>query len=140
VVTNLAEVEDLPRYLAVFLILLSLVTLAHALAVTRHLRRRELGTLRALGLTGRGAAAVVDVQALTILTVALAAAVPVGLALGTQVWVAIAERAHVVVLSVWPWAGIAVLVVAGAVGSVALSAPSARRALRLPPASALRAE
>lgn len=140
VVTNLGRVQALPRWLAGFIGLLSLVTLAHAVAVTLRLRRGELSTLRALGLTRRGAAAVVDVHAVTLAVVAMAAGIPLGLAAGAQVWAVLADRAHVVDLAVLPWAGIALFVGVLAAGTLALSAPSAWWTLRPAPAGTLRAE
>lgn len=101
-VTNLGQVETLPRYLAAFLAVLALVTLGHALAVTTRRRRRESATLRVLGLTPRAGAGVVGAQALVILAIAVFIGVPLGMVVGARIWESIAERAHVVVLVVTP--------------------------------------
>jgi hypothetical protein len=117
-VTNLGEVETLPRYLAGFLGVLALVTFGYALSLTTRRRRREAATLRALGFTARSGAAVVGVQSLAVFATALVIGVPVGLLLGTRIWTVIAENANVLVLVSVPSVAIigflgAMVVVAG---------------------------
>ncbi len=138
--SNLGQVESLPRFLALFVGLLAVVTLGHALAVTVRLRSRELGTLRALGLTPRASTAVIGTQAMTPVVIALLAGVPLGLVAAKEVWTPIAERAHLVVLAVSPWTWFGVLVAAMFTATLAVSALPAWRALRLRPAETLRAE
>jgi hypothetical protein len=139
-VTNLGEVATLPRYLAVFLGVLSLATLGHALFVSVLRRYQELATLRALGMTPRATCAIVTSQALTIVGVAVLLGVPVGVLLGTRIWTSIAEGAHVIVRSVVPGSGIALYMLAMVVAAAALTAIPAMRALRLRAAITLRAE
>jgi ABC-type lipoprotein release transport system permease subunit len=139
-VSNLGEVERVPRYLAAFLGVLALVTIAHALATSARRRARETATLRALGMSGRGGAAILVTQAATIVLIGTVVGIPLGLLLGDRIWTVLAEGAHVIVETVAPAdavAGfIAVIVVAAAV--VALG-PASRTA-RLRPGEALRAE
>jgi putative ABC transport system permease protein len=139
-VNNLGEVEALPRYLALFVGLLCLVTLGHALAVSVRLRAREMGTLRTLGMTPRASGAIVGSHALTIVAIAVAVGVPVGLRAGERVWTPIANRAHVVVRTVAPWSWIALLLVIAIVATSVLTAIPTSRVLRLRPADTLRAE
>src|SRR5439155_14300306 len=119
-VSNLGQVEALPRYLAVFFGLLGLATLGHALATTARLRSRELGTLHALGLTRRAGTAMVASHALTLLLIAVASGLPLGLVAGKQIWAPIANRAHVVVRAVspWPWIALLLVIAFGATGVV----------------------
>jgi hypothetical protein len=139
-VRNLGEVEALPRYLAVFVGLLSLVALGHALAIAVRLRSRDLVTLRALGMTRGASTGIITSHALTITGVALAAGLPLGLAAGRQIWTPIANGAHVVVHAAWPWSWIGVLVVAAIAAAGALTAVPVWQTLRLRPADRLRAE
>jgi ABC-type lipoprotein release transport system permease subunit len=137
-VSNLDQVEALPRFLAALLVLLSVVAIGHALSMSVTLHRPEMGTLRALGMTARASACIVATQALCIVVLALAIGLPLGLAIGTQVWTPLATRAHVVVRAVAPGSLIAGYVLAVAIASAALTVLPARRTFRLRPAEALR--
>ena len=139
-VANLARVGHLPRWLALFVALLALMTLLHATWVNVGARRRELATLRALGVTRRTVSTIVCGHTLVIVVVAFAIGVPLGIAAGRQVWRPIAEGAHVVVRSVVPW-GWGALALGGLVlGGVAAAALAATRAARQHPAAVLRSE
>jgi hypothetical protein len=138
--SSLGQVEGLPRFLALFVGLLALVTLGHALAVNVRLRSRELGTLRALGMTPRATTAAVGTQALALIAIALLAGMPLGFVAARAVWTAIAGRAHLVVLTVSPWSWIVVLVMAMVAATLVMSLLPAWRALRLRPAETLRTE
>ena len=139
-VTNLGQVDEMPRYLAAFLVALALVTLAHAIATTTRRRAREFGTLQALGMTPRARATIVATQTVTIIGIALAVGVPVGLALGTRIWRSIADRAKVVVLSVVPGSWVAATVIAMLVAAVAVAAIPSWRAFRSRAVDILRVE
>jgi hypothetical protein len=139
-VTNLGQVTTLPRYLAVFLGIMSLATLGHALSVSVRRRSRELATLRALGMTPRASSAVVVSHALTLAGIAIVVGVPAGLVIGTRIWRPIAEGAHVVVRSVAPGSWIALHLLAMVVATGVLTAIPAWGALRLRAADTLRDE
>lgn len=139
-VSNLAEVGDLPLLLAALVLVLGLATLLHAVLLTTRLRDREAGTLRALGVTPKAVATVVETQAAVLGLLAAAAGLPLGFALGRQVWSPIAERAHVVDVAVTPWAGSVWVSAAVLACAVVLTMPIAVRAHRQRPAEALRAE
>jgi ABC-type lipoprotein release transport system permease subunit len=139
-VTNLGEVRRVPRYLAVFLGVLALVTLGHALATSARRRTHETATLRALGMSRRSAVEILLAQAATIVLVGLAIGVPVGLLLGDRIWTVIAEGAHVIVETIVPLAAVAGFVaVVVALAALTTIAPAWRTA-RLQPGEALRAE
>lgn len=139
-VSNLGQVSGVPRYLAAFVLALALATLGHALAASARLRSKELGTLRALGMTRRASAGVVIAQTGAITVVAMLLGLPLGLAAGRQIWAPIAHGVPVVVLAVTPWSWIAVALAAVVLGATALTAVPAARVLRLRPADILRRE
>jgi hypothetical protein len=139
-VTNLGQVEEMPRYLAAFLAVLSLVTLGHAITTGTRRRAREFGTLQALGVTPRARATIVATHTLTIVGIALLVGVPVGLLLGTRVWSSIADRANVVVRSVVPGSWVAVGALATFVAALGLAALPAWHAFRSRAVETLRAE
>jgi hypothetical protein len=105
-VSNLGEVRGIPVMLAGMVMLLGVFTLVHALGQTTRTRRREVGTIRALGLTRPTCRRVVLSQGTAIISVALAAGIPLGLIGGRQVWSLIAQRAHVIDRAVPGWVGI----------------------------------
>jgi predicted lysophospholipase L1 biosynthesis ABC-type transport system permease subunit len=139
-VRNLGQVEALPRYLALFVGVLAIAALAHALALTFRLRARELATLRALGLTRITTAGVVATHALAIIVVASAIGIPAGLIVGKQLWTPIATGANVVVRPIAPWSSIGRLLLAGLVSSAIVTLVPMRRAWKLRPHEQLRAE
>lgn len=72
--------------LAVFLALLGLASLTHALVLTVRRRRRELAVLAALGLPNRALVGVVVGQASALSVGALVTGVPLGVVLGRELW------------------------------------------------------
>lgn len=140
VVTNLGEVRSLPGVLAGLVLLLSLASILHAVALTSRQRHAEAGTLRALGMMPRSVASVVEVHSLTMSVVALGAGLPLGVAAGRVVWTAIAERANVVDRPVVRWSDLGLTGAALVVASVLLALLPAVRTLRQRPAAALRVE
>jgi hypothetical protein len=139
-VTNLAQVADLPRYLAGFVALLCLATLVHATWVSVSLGARERATLQAIGTTRRCNVGIVSTHALVLVAIAVAVGLPLGIALGRQVWQPIAERANVVVLAVVPWGSFLGAAVAAVIAGLVLASIAGIRVARLRPAVGLRAE
>jgi predicted lysophospholipase L1 biosynthesis ABC-type transport system permease subunit len=139
-VSNLGEVRDLPRLIAFLVLALGLISLIHAVVVTTRRRDGEASTLRALGVAPGALAAVVETQGTVAAGIAVLAGLPLGVALGRQVWSPIAERAHVVNQPITPWTGLAWVTVVVLVSAVVLAAPIAVRAVHHRPAKALRAE
>jgi ABC-type lipoprotein release transport system permease subunit len=85
-VLNLQRVYRLPRDLAILVAAVALATLASALFTSVRRRRRDLATLSTLGFGRRELRSTVAWQATTFAVVALALGIPIGIALGRQVW------------------------------------------------------
>jgi ABC-type lipoprotein release transport system permease subunit len=139
-VANLAHVRSLPLWLAGFLVLLAIGAVAHALLTGVPSRRRDVAVLRALGLTPRQAAACVGWQAAVIGAVALLVGIPLGTAVGRQIWRLVADSLSFVYVG--PLASFLLLVLVpialGVLGLLALW--PARGAARLHTAEILRVE
>jgi putative ABC transport system permease protein len=139
-VTNLGEVEALPRVLAVFLGLMALATIGHAILSSLRRRSPEQATLRALGMKPAEGGAVVATHALTIAVVAVGLGLPLGLIVGARLWMLIATEAHVVVLSIVPANELAILTAAALLAVGALAVLPVRHAMRWRAPDVLRAE
>ena len=120
--------------------LLAIGAVAHALLTGVPSRRRDVAVLRALGLTPRQAAACVGWQAAVIGVVALVVGIPLGTAVGRQIWRLVADSLSFVYVG--PLAGLLLLaLIPIALGVLALLAVwPARGAARLDTAKALRVE
>jgi ABC-type lipoprotein release transport system permease subunit len=101
--------RSLPALRAAFLVLLAVGAVAHALLAGVRGRRRDLAVLRALGLTPGQAAACVLWQAAIIAAVALVVGVPLGLAIGRQMWRVLADSLSFVYVA--PIAGLVLALV-----------------------------
>ncbi|HEY3717392.1 MAG TPA: ABC transporter permease [Jatrophihabitantaceae bacterium] len=139
-VAALRQVRVLPIALGLFLALLAIGAVGHALATAVRRRSHDLAVLRALGMTRRQCRGVVITQATVLATIGLIFGVPLGLALGRTVWRAVADYTplqYVPPLAVWTLllVGPAALILANL-----LAAWPGRRAARLRIATILRAE
>jgi hypothetical protein len=85
-VRELKDVAVLPLALSVFLGLLAIGAVGHALSIAVRRRRHELAVLRALGLTRLQSRLVIVTQASLLAVVGLAFGIPLGVALGRIVW------------------------------------------------------
>jgi ABC-type antimicrobial peptide transport system permease subunit len=103
-------------------------------------RRRELALLKALGLTTRQIRAVVAWQTSTVLAIAVAVGVPLGLAAGQWAWRSFANSIGVVPTPVVPGWSLLVGVGLLLLGGNLLAAWPAALAARIAPAATLRAE
>jgi ABC-type lipoprotein release transport system permease subunit len=139
-VANLTGIRRLPAAIAVFVVLLGLASLAHVLSTTARRRRRDLATLRCLGLTPRQSAACVFWQSLTIGAVGLALGIPLGLIAGRIAWWAVTDPIGVSPDLDRPFASVIILCIGTLIGAMLLATPVAWRAGRAAPARALRAE
>ncbi len=138
-VSNLASLGVLPIALGGFIAVIGIGALANALIVTTQQRRRDLGALRAMGMTGRQVRSSVLVAGTSIAVVGVVIGVPLGIALGGSVWRLVASTAYVagdpalrVALVIVPFATVAL--------GAALSIFPAHRATRHAPGWALRSE
>jgi hypothetical protein len=108
---NFGEAVNFPLIFGVMLALFGAATLLHLLVVSVSRRRREVGLLKVLGFVNRQVAAAVSWQATTLALVGIVIGVPLGLAVGQQVWRAFASNLGVVpvsVVPVWLVVGVAV--------------------------------
>jgi predicted lysophospholipase L1 biosynthesis ABC-type transport system permease subunit len=136
----LQNVRNLPRALAVFLALLGIAALGHALITTVRRRRHDLAVLRAMGLRPRQSAACIFWQAMTVAIIALAIGIPLGIIFGRVSWRWVANSTPL--LYVPPLAALAILIAIPAAILLAnvLAAYPARRAAGVRPAEVLRTE
>ena len=139
-IVNASQMGGQPLALALALAAAAVLSLAVALLASVRQRRRQLGLLKALGLTRLQVRETVAWQASIILLVAAAVGVPLGIAAGRWAWTGFAASLGVVPVTVVP--GLALL--AGFAGLLAagnlVTAVPASIAARTRPAAALRAE
>jgi ABC-type lipoprotein release transport system permease subunit len=139
-VINLRTVRLLPTLMGVFLALLAIGAVGHALATAVYRRRHDIAVLRALGLTRPQVRATVAWQATTLAVVGLIFGIPLGLALARTLWRVVAERTPVQYVP--PLALIAVLLVIplSLLAANILAAYPGHRAVRQRISTVLRAE
>jgi FtsX-like permease family len=139
-VQQIKDVAVLPLALSVFLALLSVGAVGHALAIAVRRRRHELAVLQALGMTRMQARLVIATQASVLAVIGLVFGIPVGVALGRTVWRVVANFTPVAYhppLAVWALVLIPPLAL---VAASLLAAWPAERAARLRPGQILRTE
>jgi hypothetical protein len=138
--TDLERVGYLPGLLAALVALLAVGTVTHALVTSVRRRRRDLATLKTLGLTRGQVSATVAWQATTFAALAAAVGLPLGVAGGRWAWRLVADQLGVVSDPVVPPLPVlAVVVGALAVANLAAAGPG-WTAARIRPAVVLRAE
>lgn len=138
--SNLRDVRMLPRILAAFLGLLAAAAIAYVLAASVRRRRRDLATMRAMGMTPGGTRAVLNMQGTAIAFVGLLLGMPLGVAIGRIGWRLVTTRVPLQFVAPLPLASMMVLVPAALVLVNLLAVLPGRRAARLRPAEVLRTE
>jgi ABC-type antimicrobial peptide transport system permease subunit len=140
IIQAVRDVAALPLALSVFLAVLAVGAVGHALSIAVRRRRHELAVLRALGLTRRQSRLVIGTQATLLAVIGLAFGIPLGIALGRILWHAAANITPLAYNP--PWALLALLLIAplALVAANLLAAWPARRAARLRTAQILRTE
>jgi hypothetical protein len=138
--TNLREIGAAPYLLAVFLGVLGLASLTHALLVAVRGRRRDLAVLRSMGFVRRQVHGTVAWQAVATAGVGVVIGLPIGLALGAWLWRRIATSLGTPVDIALPYAGLALVVLGTLMAAVLVAAVPAWRAGRIRPAEVLRTE
>ena len=139
-VQQIKDLELLPLALSVFLAVLAIGAVGHALSIAVQHRRHDLVVLRALGMTRRQTRIVVATHASVLAVIGLLFGVPLGLALGRSIWRAVAgftPLAYHPPLAVWA------LLLIGPIALLAantLAAWPEHRAARLRTAQVLRTE
>ena len=90
-VDRLTAVEDLPRYMAIFLAALAASAISFGTTMTVRQRRRDLAVLRVLGMTGRHVRSVVAVLVFALTGLGALVGGVLGVVVGRQVWRAVVE-------------------------------------------------
>jgi putative ABC transport system permease protein len=139
-VANLARVDDFPRVLGTFLVVLALATTAHALVTSVRRRRRDLAVLRCIGFVRAQLFATVSWHSLTLVIVALVLGLPLGIGLGRWTWTIVADQIGVATDALTPAVAFTVVVPAALAAACVLAAGPAWLAARRRAASVLRAE
>jgi hypothetical protein len=129
-VANLQQIDRIPLILGLFLTVLCLATLAHAITMTARHRRRDLAIARALGFVPRQSITTVVVMALATTLSGLLVALPVGVLVGAFIWRRVAEGSALLGHVHYPWIALASVLPVGTAIAVALVALPARRAGR----------
>ncbi len=138
--TELRQLRLLPVALGLFLVILAVGSVGHALAAAVRRRRGDVAVLRALGMTRRQCRGVVATQASVLAVVGLVFGVPLGVAVGRVVWRVVADYTPV---QYAPPVAMAALVLVAPLALLAanlLAAWPGQQAARLRIAHVLRAE
>lgn len=140
VAIDLEDVAWIPAGMGTLMAITTVAVLAHLIATGARARRRELATLRALGMVGAQSRAIIAWQAVALVAVTAAVALPVGVVAGRYAWRSYAEGLGVVPEPVTPWARLAALLaVLVAAGLLAAVLPG-RAAARMRSIESLRSE
>jgi hypothetical protein len=137
---NFGRVETMPVVTGGLIACLAVAMLGHLLVSSVRHRRRDLAVLKALGFLRGQVSLTVVWQASTLVALALAIGVPVGVAAGRWIWLAVAEQVGVVPEPVLPAALLAMLAVATVLVANLVAAVPAWMAARTRPATVLWAE
>jgi hypothetical protein len=135
---NFGQAVDFPLLLGVTLALFGAATLAHLLFVSVARRRRQVALLKVLGFVRRQVLVATCWQALTIVSVGLVIGVPLGIAVGREVWQLFATHLGAVPVSIVPFGLIIIVCAVIVVGGLGLALAPAALAVRVRPAEALR--
>lgn len=139
-INALERVGALPQTLGLFLAVLGIGAIGHALFSAIARRRSELAVLRAIGQTPGQIRLVTFTQAVVLAVVGLLAGVPLGIALGRALWRTVAAATPVAFVEP-SWTGPVLLAVPFTVAvALVLAAPPARRSSRLNVTETLRSE
>ncbi len=137
---NLDSIGGLQVALVAILAVLAAATLAHTLLTSVRRRRRSIALLRTMGF-GRGQiSAVVVVQALTLVVIALVIGIALGLVGGRVAWALFSENLGITASAAPPWTGLLVLVPTALLIAAGVAAIPAVLAVRTRPAEVLRDE
>ncbi|MCU1429409.1 MAG: hypothetical protein JWL83_3409 [Actinomycetia bacterium] len=139
-IVNYGRVQSTPLALAALLAVFAVASLAHLLITSVRRRRRDLAVLKTLGFSRAQVSATVAWQATTLIAIALAIGVPVGMVLGHWLWSAFASRLGIATTVRFPLSAIVISVpVALAIGNMLAAGPGWMGG-RVQPARVLRLE
>lgn len=137
-VVNFGRVDALPAILGLLLAFVAASALTHTLMTAARRRRRELAVLKTLGFVSRQVRSALAWQSVTLVTIALAIGIPVGVAAGRAAWTLLAKQLGVIPVPIVPVVPLVLLVPAAlGVGLVVALVPG-RIAAHTPPANVLR--
>jgi ABC-type antimicrobial peptide transport system permease subunit len=139
-VVLLRNVRTLPRNLAIFLVLLGVAALGHALVTAVRRRRHDIAVLRALGFTPRQAALCIVAQASAIGFISLVIGVPIGILVGQLAWRWMADVTPLLYAPPIAVLAIVIVIPATVIAANVLAAWPAQRASRIRPADVLRTD
>ena len=139
-VTSYARVRATPLLLAALLGLLGLGVLTHLLVTSIRSRRRDLAVLKTLGFGRRQVRTTIAWQATTLVAIALAVGVPIGLIAGRWVWRNFADGLGVGAGVVVPALALCLIAAGALLLANLIAALPARSAARTRPAIVLRSE
>ena len=139
-VKNLALTRRAPVQIGIFVGILGLIAVGHALVTAARRRRHDIAVLRALGSRRRDGALIVAWHAIVLAVVATFVGVPAGVAIGRLVWIEFATNAHVLPQPTITTGWLVTLVVAPLLATAAVATMPAMRATRFSLGHALRAE
>ena len=134
------SVRSTPIILALLLAIMGMAALAHALVLAVRQGRREIAVLKTLGFTRRQVMAMIASHASTLVLLALAVGVPLGLAAGRWSWDRFASPLGLDAPPVIPAALVGGVAATMLVFANVVAAVPGRRAARTEPAIVLRAE
>ncbi len=139
-VRDLGSVDRAPLVFALMMGFVAIAVLVNVLISAVRSQRTDLAVLRAIGFDRRRVRATVATEAATYVLIALAVAVPLGIAAGRVAWLTFADRLRVVPEAPIPW--FAALLVVGLTLLVAavVAVPVAWRVSKRPAADGLRTE
>jgi predicted lysophospholipase L1 biosynthesis ABC-type transport system permease subunit len=134
------KLRQLPLLLGALVAVLGLGSLAHGVAASTRLHRRDLALVRALGMPSVQIGYAVLWQTVTILALAVAIGAPLGTAIGITAWQALAGQLDLSSPAVIAPAPLAAAAVVAAAAVTALAMVSVRAAARKPTAVTLHAD
>ena len=134
------HVQSTPLLLAALLAVLAAGVLAHVLVTAVRVRRRDLAVLKTLGFTRRQVASAIGWMATTVVVIALAIGLPVGLAVGRWTWRSFADDLGIDDVVTVPTLTLVLLVASAILLANLVAAIPARAAARTRPAIVLRSE
>jgi putative ABC transport system permease protein len=139
-VDSLDQLGALPEVFALFAGAMGVLAIGNGIVVAVRRRARDLGVMRTVGFTPRQTAGTVFTMAETSGAIAAIVGIPFGVAVGGAVWSAVAARAYVATDAYVPIPLMLALALATLAIVALVSTVPARRAARMRPADALRAE
>lgn len=139
-VANLGQVDRVPLALAVFLVLVALAAIGHALFSAARHRRRDLAIVRSFGFRRREVLISVVVQSVTWVLLGVAIGTPLGVIVGRNAWILVAESLNVAASTAVPLMALVLLAAGALLTATVMALWPGRAAALINTAEALRAE